>query len=309
MDTPSSPQLGPSLHKKKNSISEKTLARELAMSKNTSVVLTLSAALVIVCITLIGYGTKHHIDVFGEDLRPTMIWMPRDELPEKKFINSIIYVKERAWRLRLSGMISVEEKGVWPFHSHRLGLFEPVVHCIEEDRVGSFVTGGFSICGLSRLRFKEKCVVYIFSETSVSRMVEHDISEATDSNCEIHTFDKKGDKASQWEKESRKLVYHRGWPLSISQEMERIGHSRVDLMLYHAGSEDYELLETDFSSRDRRKPIIDQLAVVISSTKGRFPWRTFELVNLLEGLDMYQFSSDVLGPSSKILYFVNTTMP
>ena len=310
MAAASTPQLGgASLHKKKSSISEKTLARDLAMTKNANVALVLWVSLIVVALTFVVYGSRHNIDVFGRDLRPSMTWTSRDELPDKRLINPMIRVKTNAWRLRLLGMIAVEDTGVWPYHPHRLGLFEPVVHCTEEDRVGSFVAGGFTICGLTRLRLKPKCVVYIISEDAVNSVVERGISEATDSNCDIHTFDGKGRNARQWEKESRKLTYHPELPTSIGREMAKMGHSRIDLMIYHAGDENYQLLETDFSSRDAPKPVIDQLAVVIGDVKNRFPWRTFELVNLLEGLDVYQFSSDVLGPSSKVLYFVNTTMP
>lgn len=289
-------------HRKKNSISEKMLERSTRVGGWLALVLFAG------CLALIAYGTRGHRFLFDEGMRPFMLARVRDELPPQDTLAPHVSFMHEAWRLRRHSMHSIQDRGTWPYYQLALGLFEPVVECLDKDRLGGLGAYGAVVCGLSTMRTKRDCVVYIIADMP-TRAIERGITEATDANCEVHTYDPSGSNAVAWEKESRKLVYHAGLPLSIGEEMRRQGHEALDFLLYHVVEEDYSLLQRDFIEEARAPPpVYAQVTVIVDDIYGVRPWRTFDFVNFMEGLDMYQYHAEVISSTTKVLSFVNVTL-
>lgn len=265
------------------------------------------------CVCLIAYGAQYDL---LDGLRPQLLSDSRSDPPAKTDIDDArVHFMYKAWEMRRSSINSIETLGFWPDHVTPLDFFSPIVVCKEQDRLVNFERNGVSVCDLSRLRSKaaanpendpnKRCVIYLIGDNPDQGMsVESALLDATDSNCDIHTYEPCGKRARLWRKASRLMVYHAGELSSIAEEMTFRNHKRIDLMIYYAYSEDYSLLEKAILNDHI---LIDQLIVVLRDQRARHPWYTFGLVNTLENADMYQFTSERTGEDSKNLGFVNVT--
>jgi hypothetical protein len=197
----------------------------------------------------------------------------------------------------------IDSQGIWPDDlsgKFRMHLFEPTVHCLEEDRLGKLGDGGKFCCGLSRLKNLSNCVVYSMGSHG-EMSFENDIKALDNGNCEVHTFDTDPQYGSLWKGlEQRNMYFHAGFvtpngPLSLRGRMKSLGHDHIDILKMDIEGSEYAVLREALNPTDPTFPPVNigQLLVEVHESGRNIAWRTYAMLADLERAGLYEFHSEI----------------